>query len=67
MTRWNEWDDEPDVVDLLQERFKLESRCRVCGSTEVRWRQQGGQWVLFSLQPGVPHECDADDLAKDFE
>jgi len=25
--------------------------------TEVRWRQQGGKWVLFSLKPGVVHQC----------
>lgn len=36
-----------------------ESRCKFCGSTDVRWRQQTGQWVLFSLKPGVLHasEC----------
>lgn len=32
-------------------------RCNRCGSRAVRWRQQGGQWVLFSLQPGVEHSC----------
>lgn len=32
-------------------------RCNRCGSTDVRWRQQGGRWVMFSLQPGVVHEC----------
>lgn len=42
-------------------------RCRFCGSTEVRWRQQGGRWVLFSLTPGVIHECDTSDAAKDFD
>jgi hypothetical protein len=31
--------------------------CERCGSTDVRWRQQGGKWVLFSLQPGVEHRC----------
>jgi hypothetical protein len=31
--------------------------CKHCGSTDVRWRQQGGKWVLFSLQPGVEHRC----------
>ena len=34
------------------------ARCRRCGSTDVRWRQQGGKWVLFSLQPGVEHVCE---------
>ena len=39
-------------------------RCKKCGSTDVRWRQQGGKWVLFSLQPGVVHTCElkADDF-----
>lgn len=32
-------------------------RCRNCGSHDVRWRQQGGRWVLFSMQPGVEHRC----------
>lgn len=31
--------------------------CKRCGSTEVRWRQQTGKWVLFSLTPGVEHQC----------
>lgn len=39
-------------------------RCRRCGSEDVRWRQQGGRWVLFSTQPGVVHQCDVTD---DFE
>lgn len=39
-------------------------RCKKCGSTDVRWRQQGGKWVLFSLKPGVVHTCElkADDF-----
>ena len=39
-------------------------RCKKCGSTDVRWRQQGGKWVLFSLKPGVVHICElkADDF-----
>ena len=36
-------------------------RCKFCGSTDVRWRQQGGRWVLFSLQPGVVHTCERAD------
>lgn len=32
-------------------------RCRKCHSEDVRWRQQGGRWVLFSSQPGVEHRC----------
>ena len=35
--------------------------CHRCGSTEVRWRQQGGRWTLFSLQPGVLHVCPIND------
>ena len=38
-------------------------RCNRCGSTDVRWRQQGGKWVLFSLQPGVEHRCPTTDDA----
>jgi hypothetical protein len=39
-------------------------RCNRCGSEDVRWRQQGGKWVLFSLTPGVVHVCEpsADDF-----
>lgn len=32
-------------------------RCKFCGSTDVRWRQQTGKWVLFDLAPGVVHNC----------
>ena len=42
-------------------------RCKRCGSTDVRWRQQGGRWVLFSLQPGVEHKCGRTASADDFE
>lgn len=38
-------------------------RCNRCGSTDVRWRQQGGCWVLFSMQPGVEHRCPVSDDA----
>lgn len=34
-----------------------EPRCEFCGATDVRWRQQTGKWVLFSLTPGVEHAC----------
>jgi hypothetical protein len=39
-------------------------QCNRCRSYDVRWRQQGGKWVLFSLQPGVEHVCElsADDF-----
>lgn len=36
-------------------------RCNRCGSTDVRWRQQTGKWVLFSLEPGKLHVCDLSD------
>ncbi len=39
-----------------------EPRCNRCGSTDVRWRQQTGRWVLFSSQPGVVHNCSTPDL-----
>lgn len=51
---------EPDDSGEDEERFRdgeRETRCNHCGSTDVRWRQQGGKWVLFSLQPGVVHAC----------
>jgi hypothetical protein len=60
-------DHEDRLIYGIAPRIKLEARCRVCGSTDVRWRQQGGKWVLFSLQPGVEHQCSAEDLAKDFD
>lgn len=34
--------------------------CNRCRSTDVRWRQQGGKWVLFSLTPGLEHRCPID-------
>lgn len=39
--------------------------CKRCGSTDVRWRQQGGRWVLFSLKPGVVHSCAAPSVSDD--
>lgn len=45
-------DDETDERTL---------RCKRCGSTDVRWRQQTGRWVLMSLKPGVEHRCDTSD------
>ena len=57
------WDDADPDVD--SEDWKpRQPRCKKCGSTDVRWRQQGGKWVLFSLQPGVVHTCElkADDF-----
>lgn len=40
------------------------ARCKFCGSQDVRWRQQGGKWVLFSLEPGKLHVCP---VADDFQ
>jgi hypothetical protein len=53
--------DEFDSYDEDAEwggRQPSQPRCKKCGSTDVRWRQQGGKWVLFSMQPGVIHNCD---------
>lgn len=36
---------------------RRDPQCNRCKSTDVRWRQQGGRWVLFSLTPGVEHRC----------
>lgn len=38
-----------------------EPRCSRCGSTDVRWRPNGGKWVLFSSEPGKLHVCDLSD------
>lgn len=59
----------PDAFDyeLAQEQGDepRQVRCNRCGSTDVRWRQQGGRWVLFSLQPGVEHACPARSASAD--
>lgn len=48
----------PDPWDIDEdEREAYMPRCRSCGATDVRWRQQTGKWVLFSLTPGVEHAC----------
>ncbi len=39
----------------------MDTRCKRCGSTDVRWRRQTGKWVLFSMRPGVEHRCDPTD------
>lgn len=49
--------------DEDEPRFK-QPHCNRCGSTDVRWRQQGGRWVLFSNEPGKLHQCP---IADDFE
>ena len=38
--------------------------CKACGSTDVRWRLQGGEWTMFSMRPGILHVCDT---SEDFE
>lgn len=53
-------DHEDDIVYNrrdIQPRARARPQCSRCGSTAVRWRQQGGQWVLFDLLAGVVHEC----------
>ncbi len=40
-------------------------RCKFCGSTDVRWRQQTGRWVLFSTTPGVEHNCRSQPASAD--
>ena len=45
------------VFDESTELKPHQPKCSRCGSTDVRWRQQGGKWVLFSLKPGVVHQC----------
>lgn len=47
--------------------FRPPTKCNRCGSTAVRWRQQGGQWVMFSLTPGVEHNCRPMAGAEEFE
>lgn len=58
-----DWFDPQDVglFDDLNEPQRREPRCNRCKSTDVRWRQQGGKWVLFSMQPGVEHVCELSD------
>lgn len=52
----------PDVFDRQHEdEYPSEPCCNRCGSTDVRWRQQSGRWVLFSLTPGVLHTCPIND------
>lgn len=37
---------------------RRDPQCNRCRSRDVRWRQQNGQWRLFSLTPGVEHRCE---------
>lgn len=57
---WFDDNEDRAIYGRRHSRFHTpvqEPRCDRCYSTEVRWRQQGGKWVLFSLQPGVLHVC----------
>ena len=61
----NLFDDYSDYSDDDEDaRGAGGTRCKRCGSRDVRWRQQGGRWVLFSTTPGVEHRCavDADEF-----
>jgi hypothetical protein len=58
---WDSLNDEDDERNPYPGRMP---RCNRCGSTDVRWRQQGGRWVLFSSKPGVEHVCP---ITDDFE
>lgn len=56
-------DHEDEIIYGRGGRADVERRdpqCNRCGSTDVRWRQQGGKWVLFSLTPGQVHTCEID-------
>jgi len=54
------FDVDPDEESYFDQ---MTPACKQCGSTDVRWRQQGGRWVLFSNQPGVVHTCPINDDA----
>lgn len=54
-------------LDMYGKPFNKERpplRCKSCGSTDVRWRLQGGERTMFSMQPGILHVCDT---SEDFE
>ena len=53
-----------DMCDKPVKKERLPLRCKTCGSTDVRWRLQGGEWTMFSMQPGILHVCDTN---EDFE
>lgn len=59
MSRW----PPPYTHDYTEDEPVVEKQphCNRCGSTDVRWRQQGGRWVLFSNEPGKLHQCPLDD------
>lgn len=59
--------DNDDGIGDHDEHERRPVRCKRCGSTDVRWRQQTGRWVLFSLQPGVEHRCNPESFSDDFD
>jgi hypothetical protein len=54
-------------AEYSNERFWPVAQCKRCGSTAVRWRQQGGKWVLFSEVAGVLHTCPRPAIVTDFD
>lgn len=65
MSIW-EMEEEPDEnQDDISARPPL--KCKRCGSEDVRWRHQGGRWVMFSLTPGVLHKCQTPSAQEDFK
>ena len=58
---WSHDGNPDDFGDYEPEYEPKELACKRCGSTDVRWRQQGGKWVLFSLEPGKMHVCPIED------
>jgi hypothetical protein len=54
---FDEYDDDDDDDD----EDDYVPRCNRCGSTDVRWRQQTGKWMLFSNKPGKLHVCPIED------
>lgn len=52
---------EPDDDDVEDGYMRPPPICNRCDSPLVRWRRQGGKWVLFELQAGVAHQCNAVD------
>jgi hypothetical protein len=69
MTRFFPRDAQFPLDDPLEADLDIERRdpqCNRCGSVNVRWRQQGGRWVLFSSRPGEVHVCEinADEFGK---
>lgn len=64
---FDDYDDADEESDDFDTRPRAPTKCNRCGSTAVRWRQQGGQWMMFSLTPGVEHQCSPMAGAEDFE